>query len=100
MSEAKARYGSEKSRRDERLAVRATREERALIADASAAAETTVSDFVLRATLAHAEEVLADRRVFRLPEDRWVAFVSLLDEPSIDRPRLRRLLTTPSILER
>jgi uncharacterized protein (DUF1778 family) len=59
-----------------------------------------VSEFVLRASLARAEDVLADRREFRLPPDRWNAFVELLDQQPVEKPRLRRLLTEPSILER
>jgi len=83
-----------------RIAVRTTDEERALIAEASRATSTTVSDFVLRASLARAEDVLADRREFRLPTERWNALIELLDRPPVEKPRLRRLLTEPSVLER
>ena len=86
--------------KDERIAVRASREERALIANASRVAATTVSDFVLRASLERAEDVLADRREFTVPADRWAAFVAMLDRPPTDKPRLRRLLTETSVLER
>lgn len=84
----------------ERIALRASHEERELIAKASELTSTTVSDFVLRASIARAEDVLADRREFRLPPDRWNAFVEMLDRPPVEKPRLRRLLTEPSILER
>ena len=80
--------------------MRTTDEERDLIAEASRATSTTVSDFVLRASLARAEDVLADRREFRLPPERWDAFVELLDRPPVEKPRLRRLLTGLSVLER
>ncbi len=86
--------------KDERIALRASHEERALIARASELTSTTVSEFMLRASIAHAEDVLADRREFQLPPDRWNAFVELLDRPPVEKPRLRRLLTEPSILER
>ena len=84
----------------ERIALRASQEQRELIGRASEATSTSVSDFVLRASIARAEEVLADRREFRLPPDRWNAFVELLDRPPVDKPRLRRLLAESSILER
>jgi uncharacterized protein (DUF1778 family) len=71
-----------------------------LIAQASRASATTVSDFVLRASIARAQDVLAERREFRLPPDRWDAFVAMLDRPAVARPRLRRLLTEPSVLDR
>jgi uncharacterized protein (DUF1778 family) len=84
----------------DRIALRASHEERELIMRASELAATTVSDFVLRASLARAEDLLAERREFVLPADQWTAFVTLLDRPPVEKPRLRRLLTEPSILER
>ena len=86
--------------KDERIAVRASHEERELIAEASRVTATTVSDFVLRASIDRAADVLADRREFRLPPEDWNAFVALLDRPPVEKPHLRRLLTEPSILER
>jgi uncharacterized protein (DUF1778 family) len=86
--------------KDERIAVRASHAQRDLITRASRISSTTVSDFVLKASLERAEDVLADRREFRLPDEQWTAFVSLLDRPPTDKPRLRRLLTEPSILDR
>lgn len=86
--------------RDERIAMRASHEERVLITQASRVSNTTVSDFVLRASLARAEDVLANRREFSLPPDRWDAFMAMLDRPVVARPRLRALLTEPSALDR
>ena len=94
------KIASGRSPKDGRIAVRASREERELIAQASRASATTVSDFVLRASIARAEDVLAERREFRLPPDRWEAFVAMLDRPAVAKPRLRRLLTEPSVLDR
>ena len=84
----------------ERIAVRASHAERELIAQASRLSATTLSDFVLRASIARAEDVLAERREFVLPTEQWNAFVAMLDRQPVDRPRLRRLLTEPSVLER
>ena len=89
-----------RSPKDGRIAVRASREERELIAQASRASATTVSSFVLRASIARAADVLAERREFRLPPDQWDAFVAMLDRPAVAKPRLRRLLTEPSVLDR
>ena len=86
--------------KDERIALRTSHAQRELIARASELTSTTVSDFVLRASLARAEDVLADRLEFRLPPDHWNAFVELLDWAPVEKPRLRRLLTGPLILER
>jgi uncharacterized protein (DUF1778 family) len=86
--------------KDGRIALRASASERKLIEAASALSATSVSAFMLAASLERARELLADRREFRLPPDRWNAFVALLDEERTDdRPELRRLLTEPSVLE-
>ena len=100
MSEGGARSGLGHSVKDERIALRASHEERELIAQASRVTDTTVSDFVLQASLARAEDVLAERREFVLPPEQWEAFVAMLDRPTIDRPRLRRLLVESSVLDR
>lgn len=100
MSEGRARTDRGHAAKDERIALRTSREERELIAQASRATSTTVSDFVLRASLARAEDVLAERREFVLPQAEWDAFLKMLDRPPVDRPRLRSLLTEPSVLDR
>ncbi|MDQ2964451.1 MAG: DUF1778 domain-containing protein [Chloroflexota bacterium] len=84
----------------ERIALRASVRERDLLYQASRASETTLSDFVLDAARTAAENVLADRTRFQLPVEQWTEFVELLDRPTLDRPRLRGLLTEPSVLDR
>jgi uncharacterized protein (DUF1778 family) len=83
----------------ERIALRASARERALLYQASRVRETTLSEFVLGAATAEADNVLADRTRFELPADQWDRFVELLDQPPADKPRLRRLLTKPSVLD-
>jgi uncharacterized protein (DUF1778 family) len=100
MAEMRTQVAQGRPAKDERIALRISHEQRELITRASELTSTSVSEFVLRASLARAEDVLADRREFRLPPDRWNAFVELLDQSPVEKPRLRRLLTEPSILER
>jgi uncharacterized protein (DUF1778 family) len=100
MAEISTQIAPGRSPKDGRIAVRASREERELIALASRASATTVSNFVLRASIAQAADVLAERREFRLPPDQWDAFVAMLDRPAVAKPRLRRLLREPSVLDR
>jgi uncharacterized protein (DUF1778 family) len=85
--------------KSERLAVRVSREQRALLLDASRAQETTVTEFVLRAATQAAQDVLADRRRFVLDEPDWAAFVSAVDRAPRDLLRLRSLLSSPSVLD-
>jgi uncharacterized protein (DUF1778 family) len=59
----------------------------------------TISAFVLSKGIAAAAETLWDCREFRLPAKRHDAFVAALDAPTKARPRLRALLTSPSVLE-
>ncbi|MEX0631161.1 MAG: DUF1778 domain-containing protein [Chloroflexota bacterium] len=85
--------------KSERLAVRISAEQRSLLDEASRAQDRTVSEFVLRAATQAAEAVLADRRQFALDEREWTAFLAVLDRPPRKLPRLRRFLTTPSVLD-
>lgn len=82
-----------------RLGLRVSPWQRALLAEASRVEGTTVSQFVLLHATRAAEDVLADRRVFMLPNDRWDAFVQALDRPERELPRLRELLKAPTVLD-
>jgi len=46
-----------------------------------------------------AEIALADRTSFRLPDERWDAFVSLLERDERPMPGLAAFLARPSILD-
>lgn len=88
-----------KAAKSERLSLRANAWQRTLLKEASQVEGTTVSDFVLRSATRAAEDVLADRRVFALSEDRWEAFMEVLDRPAQELPRLRELLESPTVLD-
>jgi len=59
----------------------------------------TISAFILDKGLEAAAETLADRREFRLSGKQYDAFVAALDRAPTARPRLEKLLKTPSVLE-
>lgn len=86
--------------KSERIALRATVREREMLYQASRVRDSTLSEFVLGAATAEAQQVLADRTRFELAPEEWDRFVELLDRPPVDKPRLRRLLTEPSVLDR
>lgn len=98
---SRTRTGSttQASPKSKRLAVRVTESQRLLLAEASRAKQTTVSQFVLAAATEAAEQVLADRTDFRLPADHWSRFVEALDAPVSPLPRMRQLLETPTVLD-
>jgi len=60
----------------------------------------SLTDFIIQSACAEAEQALADQRRFSLNAEQWTAFVAALDRPALPKPRLRRLLTEPSVLEK
>jgi len=86
-------------RKSQRLGLRTSEAQRALLAAASQAEGTTVSDFVLRHATRAAEDVLADRRVFMVSADVWDRFSAALDRPAAEVPGLDELMNTPTILD-
>ncbi len=85
----------------ERFAVRLTAEQDALIRRAAEVeGGTDLTNFAVTATLAHAHDVLADRRLFMLDAPpAWSEFVSVLDRPVSHKPRLEKLFAEPSIFD-
>jgi len=91
-------------RKDDRLWLRLSAQERALISEAAAVADTTVTEFVLPSTADAAHQVLADPS---LPESAHVrpagpcmgGLRGLLDREPRSLPRLVELLGEPSVLQ-
>lgn len=86
-------------RMNDRLELRLTPKAKSMLKRAAAVERKTMSAFVLDKGLEAAAETLADRREFRLNTKEYDAFVAALDAPVKPRPRLTKLLTTPSALE-
>lgn len=87
---------SDTSNKTERITMRVSAAQRDLLSEASRTEMTTLSDFILDAATTRAEDVLADRTMFKLDDDDFAAFVELLDRPVADIPRLRERLAAPS----
>ena len=85
--------------RTEKLDLRLTPAAKRTLQSAAAAARRSVSEFVLESALARAEETLPDRQRFGLDAERWAAFQAALDAPPLPKPRLKKLLQTPSVFE-
>ena len=64
--------------RSEKLDLRLTRKAKTALRAAAAAANRSVSEFVLESALARADETLADRRTFVLNAAQWKAFLTAL----------------------
>lgn len=83
----------------ERFAVRLTSEQDALIRRAAEVEGTDLTNFTVTATLAHARDVLADRRLFAIDDAAWTEFLAVLDRPVSPSPRLEKLFAEPSIFD-
>lgn len=88
------------ARRTEKLDLRLTPQAKRTLQAAAAAANRTVSEFVLESALQSAAERLPDRRLFGLEEPQWRAFQAALDRPHTAAPALEDLLRRPSAIER
>ena len=80
----------------QRIEVRATPEDRALIDRAVAAAGTNVTAFVLSSVTTAARQVLADRTEFVLSPEAVDAWEAINQRPARDLPGLRELMQRPS----
>ena len=94
-----ARDPGPKSQKSGRLGLRTNDWQRAILAAASRAEGSSVSEFVLKHATRAAEDVLAERRGFLLSESQWTAFVDILDRPPRDLLRLRSLLEEPTVFD-
>lgn len=82
--------------KDARLAVRLNEQELDRIRQAADTTGQTVSDFAVRTLTSEAANVLADRRAFALDDAGWTQLNDLLDRPIQHKPRLEKLLASPS----
>jgi uncharacterized protein (DUF1778 family) len=78
--------------RSERVDLRMTRDAKRILQQAAAATNKTLTEFLLDSGLTAAFDTLADRRTFVLDDARWQEFVTALEMPPADNPRLRALL--------
>ncbi len=85
--------------KSERIDVRATPPVKQLLQEAARAAHKNVSEFLLDAGILAANQMLADRRRFELSAEQWEAFQSALDQPVTARPKLKKLLGEPGLLD-
>lgn len=90
---------SKAERKTERLAARLTPEQDALIRRAAEVEGTDLTNFTVTAALAHARDVLADRRLFVVTDAAWNEFLAALDRPVSHKPRLEKLFAERSIFD-
>ena len=87
------------ARKDDRLELRLEPQRRRMLDEAAATSGMSTSAFVLAHATEAARGVLADRTTFRLPEERWDAFVHMLDRPARPVDSLAAFLSGPAVTE-
>ncbi len=85
--------------KQDRLVLRLQPAERRLLDEAARASAVSTNAFVLSHAVAVAQRVLADRTHFVLPDDRWDAFVALLERDEQPMQGLAAFLARPTALE-
>ncbi len=85
------------ARKEDRLELRLEHDKRELLDAAARASGMSTSTFVLSHATTAAQNMLADRTLFVLPDDRWQEFVNLLDRPERPVEGLAKLLAGPSV---
>ncbi len=83
--------------KDSRIAVRLSSDQDALIRHAAEVEGTSITEFTVAATMNHAIDVLADRRMFAIDDAAWGQFLAVLDRPVSHKPRLEALFAEPSV---
>ncbi|MBW4620887.1 MAG: DUF1778 domain-containing protein [Cyanosarcina radialis HA8281-LM2] len=58
------------------------------------------NEFLLEHGSIAAEKTLADRCLFVLNDEQWQEFQAILDRPVQEKPRLKKLLTSPGVFDR
>lgn len=86
--------------KDQRLNIRVSQAEKAVVEEAASLTHMGVSQFMLQAALQAAEEVLADQSRFVLPADRRHDFVRLLERPARVVPALADAASKPTPFRR
>jgi uncharacterized protein (DUF1778 family) len=85
--------------RSEKLDLRLTPDAKRVLQTAAAAANRSVSDFVLESALERAAETLPDRTRFSLSPKQWAEFQALLDAEPRSNRRLAELLRRPGFFD-
>lgn len=86
--------------RNDRIALRTTKERKAFLERGATASGQNLSEFVLASAQEKAEMVLADQNRFAISAKQWDAFLAALDRPATRKQQLAKLMSNRSVLER
>jgi uncharacterized protein (DUF1778 family) len=92
-------YANDMAAKTERLNLRLTPTQDAVLRTAAEARGESASEYVLRNAVAAAEVDLADRRVFVVDDAAWNELGELLSAPASMPEPMARLLAGPTVLD-
>jgi uncharacterized protein (DUF1778 family) len=92
-------YANDMAAKTERLNLRLTPTQDAVLRTAAEARGESASEYVLRNAVAAAEVDLADRRVFVVDDAAWNELGELLSAPASMPAPMARLLADPTVLD-
>ena len=78
--------------KDTRIDLRIEGSQKDFLVYAATLKKMKLSAFVLDSAIKEAEELVANKTQFALPEAQWKAFSAALDRPARDNAKLRKLL--------
>jgi len=87
------------SPKDDRIYFRVKSSEKDFLNYAAAQRNVDLSVFVRDSAIKEAEEVMAEKVHFSLPDKQWKAFCAALDRPAREIPKLKKLFAKPSIFD-
>ena len=85
--------------RDTKVQLRMRPLQKDVITRAANLKQTTLTNFMVEQAFQAAQQILADQVHFYLSDEKWKEFCAALDAPPKDLPRLRKLLTRPSVFD-
>jgi uncharacterized protein (DUF1778 family) len=89
-----------RKKRTERINVRVSNKEAELIRMGAEHRGVNITNFILESACVRAEQEIADARHFALSSRDWKQFTEALDRPAAIKPRLKKLLNEPTVLEK
>ena len=78
----------------DRIGLRVSKAQKALIASAASASQKDVSEFIIDSVIKQAEETILDQRLFILSDEDFRQVEKDLEKKPVENPVLTELLTT------
>jgi uncharacterized protein (DUF1778 family) len=84
----------------DRIDLRVSPTQKALIASAAMASQKDVSQFIIESVIRQAEETLLDQRLFILSDEDFRELEKELEEPAVENPAFTKYLNTKAPWEK